>query len=342
MKPSASVPESTNDVPNLEFKAVLLLLLLFVLVVGSGLYVLYARGAFERTQQLVLLSDDSEGVSVGMDMTFAGFPIGRVTRITLGEDGNARIEVSVPRKDARWLRSSSIFTMERGIVGGTRIRAFSGVLDDPPLEDGAERQVLRGDAAAEIPRLTAAVRDLLANLNALTDQDAALAQSLAQVRTLTERLNGPRGAVGVLLGNDADAAQVSAMLARSQALIQRADAVMVRTDALIAGLDRVVGHTERQVFGVGATAGEGAGLVGEVRASVLQLNGLLGDARQSLQRVDAVLAEAQGIAANTREATVDLSALRAEVEASLRQVNQLVNEVNRKWPFARDTELRLP
>lgn len=342
MKPSAPVPETTNDVPNLEFKAVLLLLLLVVLVVGSGLYVLYARGAFERTQQLVLLSDDSEGVSVGMDMTFAGFPIGRVTRITLGEDGNARIEVSVPRKDARWLRRSSIFTMERGIVGGTRIRAFSGVLDDPPLEDGAERQVLRGDAAAEIPRLTAAVRDLLANLNALTDQDAALAQSLAQVRTLTERLNGPRGAVGVLLGNEADAAQVSAMLARSQALIQRADAVMVRTDALLAGLDRVVGHTERQVFGAGATPGQGTGLVGEVRASVLQLNGLLGDARQSLQRVDAVLAEAQGIAANTREATVDLSALRAEVEASLRQVNQLVNEVNRKWPFARDTELRLP
>jgi phospholipid/cholesterol/gamma-HCH transport system substrate-binding protein len=58
--------------------------------------------------------------------------------------------------------------------------------------------------------------------------------------------------------------------------------------------------------------------------------------------VDAVLVEAQGIASNTREATVDLGSLRAEVEASLRKVDSLINEVNRKWPFARDTEIRLP
>ena len=42
------------------------------------------------------------------------------------------------------------------------------------------------------------------------------------------------------------------------------------------------------------------------------------------------------------EATVDLGALRTEVEASLRKVEALVNEVNRKWPFARDTEIKLP
>jgi phospholipid/cholesterol/gamma-HCH transport system substrate-binding protein len=34
--------------------------------------------------------------------------------------------------------------------------------------------------------------------------------------------------------------------------------------------------------------------------------------------------------------------LRAEVEASLRKVEHLVNEINRKWPFARDPEIKLP
>ena len=32
----------------------------------------------------------------------------------------------------------------------------------------------------------------------------------------------------------------------------------------------------------------------------------------------------------------------ANVETSLRNIDQLINEVNRKWPFARDTELKLP
>ena len=55
-----------------------------------------------------------------------------------------------------------------------------------------------------------------------------------------------------------------------------------------------------------------------------------------------MLVEAQAIGANTREATTDLGALRAEVDASLRKVEQLVNEINRKWPFKRDTEIKLP
>ena len=75
---------------------------------------------------------------------------------------------------------------------------------------------------------------------------------------------------------------------------------------------------------------------------MVQLNGLLAETRNSLKKVDAVLVEAQAIGANTREATTDLGSLRAEVEASLRKVEHLVNEVNRKWPFARDAQIKLP
>lgn len=75
---------------------------------------------------------------------------------------------------------------------------------------------------------------------------------------------------------------------------------------------------------------------------VYRLNALLAETRNSLKKVDAVLVEAQAIGANTREATTDLGALRADVESNLRKVESLVNEIQRKWPFARDTEIRLP
>ena len=317
--------ETLRPVAHLEIKAAALLLFTLALIVGSGLYLLYARGAFEPTQTLVLTADDSEGVVVGMDMTFSGFPIGRVRRIELAEDGNARIVVDVPRKDAHWLRQSSVFTLVRGIVGGTNIRAYTGMLTDDLLPDGAVRPVLRGDATAEIPQLMASARELLSNLNALTAQDAALGGSLAQVRTLTERLNGPGGMMGVLMGNEADAKKILAALDRANALLARLDGVVARAD--------------RQVFG--NAAGQDA-LVPDVRAAVTQLNGLLADTRTSLQKVDAVLVEAQAVGANAREATTDLGALRAEVESNLRKVESLVNDINRKWPFARDTELKLP
>src|SRR5512145_1003109 len=98
---------------NLEAKAALLLGLFAALVAATVLYVLYARGSFEATQRLVLVADDSERVRVGMDMTFSGFPVGRVRRIELAADGSARIVIDVPVKDARWLRESSVFTLSR-------------------------------------------------------------------------------------------------------------------------------------------------------------------------------------------------------------------------------------
>lgn len=58
------LPPPSESVANLELKARLLLLFMLALVLGSALYVLYARGAFESTQRLVLLADDSEGVVV--------------------------------------------------------------------------------------------------------------------------------------------------------------------------------------------------------------------------------------------------------------------------------------
>jgi phospholipid/cholesterol/gamma-HCH transport system substrate-binding protein len=320
--PSAITPK---PVANIEVKAVLLLLLMLALICGTVFYVLYARGAFERTQELVLLSDDSEGVVVGMDMTFSGFPIGRVRRVELAEKGNVRIIIDVPSKDARWLRTSSVFTMESGLVGNTKIRAYSGVLTDPPLPDNAERNILRGDTAAEIPKMVALVKDLTQNLVKITAEESSLNQSLANVQAVTDTLKAPGGAMKVLAGDDVKLAQLSKQLTTT----------LERTNTLLLKVDGLTAKADKQVFG-------DKGLVSDTQTSIQQVTATLTDARASLQKLDAVLLEAQGIASNTKAATTDLDALRAEVEASLRKVDQLVGEINRKWPFARDVQIKLP
>ncbi|MFO1245444.1 MAG: MlaD family protein [Ramlibacter sp.] len=315
-------------VAHVEFKAFLLLVFMALLIGASTLYLLYARGAFEATQRLVLVSDDSEGVVVGMNLTFSGFPIGRVSRIELADDGNARILVDVPKKDAHWLRKSSVFTLVRGVVGSTNIRAYTGVLTDPPLEDGAVRTVLRGDTAAEIPKVIASARELLENLNALAARDGPLGASLANVQALTEKLNGPRGALGVLTGNEADAQKIMAALDRTNSLLARLDGLALKADGMVTKADA-------QVFGPD-------GVMRDVKAAIGQVNALLADSRESLKKMDAVLVEAKAVGANARVATEDLGTLRGEVEANLRKVEGLINEINRKWPFARDTEIKLP
>jgi phospholipid/cholesterol/gamma-HCH transport system substrate-binding protein len=188
------------------------------------------------------------------------------------------------------------------------------LLSDPPLEPDAERGLLRGDTAAEIPRLVASMRSLLENLESMTRGDSAINSSLDQLHSVTEKLNGRYGLLGGMLGSDENARKILTTLDRTNALLAK---------------------TDQRIYGP-------HGVMDSTQAVVDQLHAVLGDARLSLQKVDAVLEQAQAVGNNARLATTDLGALRAEVENSLRKVNQLVDELNRKWPFARDSEIRLP
>ena len=306
---------------NLELKARLLMVFMLLLVCGSALFVMYARGAFDVTQRLVLMAEDSEGVVIGMDLTFSGFPIGRVQGIELAETGKVRILIDVTQKDAHWLRTSSVFTLVKGVVGAPNIRAYTGVLDDPALPAGAVRTVLQGDVSAEIPKVISSTRELIENLNTLVGSGGPVGGTLGNIQTLTAKLNGPNGALGVLLGNEQDAKKIIATLDR--------------TNALLAKLDGIAAKADTQVFGE-------KGVLPETRATVVQLNALLGDARESIKKVDVVLQDVQAISANAKGASEDLDVLRADVESSLRKIDGLVNEVNRKWPFARNTDIKLP
>jgi phospholipid/cholesterol/gamma-HCH transport system substrate-binding protein len=312
MPPAA--PAAPDEPKHVEAKALILLVAIGALIAAFVLYVMYARGVFEQTQTLTLVADNSEGVIPGMDMTFAGFPIGRVRHVSLAQDGKVAIRVDIPRDDAKWLRTTSVFTLESSVVGETRLRAFSGILSDPPLPDNSRRPVLRGDAGAEIPRLLATARTLMENLGTLTQSGSSIDNTLANAETLSGRLTGKYGVLGTALGGDAEA----------QKLLQ----TLQRVDGLLA-------KTDRRVFGKN-------GVMDDTQAAVRELNGMLADARTTLQKVDAVLVEAQAVGANARGATQDLGRLRGEVDASLRKVNRLVDDINRKWPFKSESEIKLP
>ena len=315
-------------IKNLEFKVGLLLTLTVLLAVGFLVYSLYARGVFERTQRLILIAENAEGVSVGMPMTFAGFPIGQVKRIDLAEDGQVRIEMAIPVNEARWLRDTSVYTLEKGVVGGAKILAHTSIKTDPPLEDGAEKPLLVGDAMAEVNVILAQVKGILNNVATMTAADSSLNRGLANVNTITGNMTGQYGVVGGLLGAPENARKVVQALDRTNTLLTSLNGVSLK-------VDNVLAKTDQRVFGQN-------GVMDETQKATVQINAILADVRESLKKADAILANGQAISADVRGATADLATLRSQVDDSLVKVNHLINEINRKWPFARDVEVKLP
>ena len=312
----------------LGVKVGMLLAATILIAGGFVLYVLFARGTFEHTQRLYLIAGDVEGVAIGMNITFSGFSVGRVRRISLGADGKAKIEIDVREDDAKWLRTSSVFTLERGLVGGAKIRVYSGNLQDPPLPDGAERPVLRGDTTEEMPQLVATARGILENVERMTSSGGAVQATFANLQKLSERMSGPNGMLGALVGSDEQVAKVIGTVERANGLLASLERTTSRLDSLLANADR-------RVLGDG-------GVVDEARKAVTQAEALIGDVRGSMKKLDALLADAQSVGASAKSATADLAQLRGEVDENMRKISRLVDEMNRKWPFQRETGITLP
>jgi phospholipid/cholesterol/gamma-HCH transport system substrate-binding protein len=318
----------TSVPKGLQFRVGLLVGLAVVLGSGFVLYALYARGVFEDNQQLTLIADNGEGVSIGMDLSFSGFPIGRVKRLALDELGRARIEIDVPRKDAHWLRETTIFTLEKGLVGSARIRAYTANLRDAPLPDGAVRNVLRGDTSEEVPRMVATLRSALENVEQMTSPGGNLQLALGDVRSVTQRAAGQYGVLGMLLGNEEDAKKLMATL-------DRANAILTSVDSLVGKADKLVLKTEDRLFSQG-------GVIDGTEKAVTQLNNVLTEVRDNLKRADQILSDAQETSANAKAATTDLATLRAEVDSSVRKISNLIDEINRKWPYQQKPDIKLP
>ena len=323
-------PQSLLGLPlrSMGVKVGMLLAATILIIGGFIIYVLFARGVFEPFQRLYLIADNAEGVRVGMDLTFSGFPVGRVRRIRLRDDGKVRISVRVPSDDAHWLRSSSVFVLDVPIVGGAKLRVYSSNLQDPPLADRAERVVIRGDTAQEIPQLVASARSILENLDQITASGSNLQESIKSTRVIIDRMAGKYGVLGGVVGSEDAAKKILASIDRANTLMNSLNGVALK-------MDSVLSKTDKQVLGPG-------GVIDETQKAVVQVNSILGEVRASLKRVDGILNDAQAVASSTKAATADLASLRAEVEASLRRVSSLIDEINRKWPFERDTKLKLP
>ena len=76
---------------------------------------------------------------------------------------------------------------------------------------------------------------------------------------------------------------------------------------------------------------------------MVQLNAVLTDARESLRKADAMLADAQKISASTKSATQDLASVaRRRWKRAFAVSRPSSTTSTARWPFARDTEVKLP
>ena len=300
-----------------------------LLLAGAFLvYLLHARGFFEGTFHLQLAAASADGVAPGVPIVFSGIEIGRVTTLGLNEEGGIIIRAEFMERNAKWLRESSTFTLDKPIVGGAKIRVESPDLDAPALPDDATVLLLTSDISKELPALVERVKAVLDNVEYLTRKDGEINATLANVKTVTGRMTGEYGMLESILGSPEKARAVTDSLDKTRALIGKLDGLVVKVDGM-------AGKTDQWLFAPD-------GMAEQTRESLAQVRLMLNDAQSSLKKADALMTNAVEISADVKEGTQDIATLRAEIDDAVSKANALVNKINRIWPFAREPEVKLP
>ena len=284
-------------------------------------YLLHARGFFEKTFHLQLAAASADGVAPGVPVVFSGIEIGRVTTLGLNENGGIIIHAEFLGRNAKWLKENSTFTLDKPIVGGAKIRVDSPDLKAPALPDNATMLLLTSDISKEIPALVDRVKAILDNVEHLTRKDGELNATLANAKTVTGRMTGEYGMLEGLLGSPEKARALTDSLDKTRALITKLDGLAAKADQWL--------FAEK-------------GVAAQTHESLAQIRLLLNDAQSSLKKADVMMTNAVEISANVKDGTQDLAQLRAEIDDAVRKASDLVNQINRKWPFAREPEVKLP
>jgi len=115
-----------------------------------------------------------------------------------------------------------------------------------------------------------------------------------------------------------------------------------KTRALIIKLDGLALKMDGMAVKADAWLFTQDGVADQTREALAQVRLMLNDAQSSLKKADEMMTNAVAISADVKEGTQDIAALRAEIDDAVRKASALVNEINKKWPFKRDPEVKLP
>ena len=110
-------------------KVGILLGLSIIVAAAFIVYVLFARGVFENTQSLDLITDNAEGVSVGSDLSFAGFPIPLPKVNLVGNNCQTVAPVNVTMSGIAHLGAPSTFKGTFSIPEFTGCQGFENALN---------------------------------------------------------------------------------------------------------------------------------------------------------------------------------------------------------------------
>ncbi|MGV8078493.1 MAG: MlaD family protein [Syntrophales bacterium] len=305
-----------------NLKVGLFLTIMALLAIVFLSYMAHKKGIFEPTHTFTLSSKTGEDLAEGMPIHFAGFRIGRIDELELNDQGMVIIKVKVPRRHIKWIRTNSIFSLYKPLIGSPRLIVSTENMTSPVLpEDKVLELVVVNDINEAIKQLTPIIEEV--------------GQIVSHIETITGNLADPKGSVNKILRN---AEQVTANFTEKKSIAEMAlgdpesvkslhESVNKIRDILVK-LDDMAGKTDVELYG---------------KDGVLPLvRSILADVLVKLQKLNKALDNITKVTDDAAASTKDLNLLRNDIDATIQSIGRTVEDLDRIVPLKKEREIKLP
>lgn len=174
---------------NIEFKVGLFLIAVFITIVLSAGFIAYKKGMFEEYFYVNLSSKSGDGISRGMPVNFWGFEIGKVSKIRLNQNAEIMLQVEIPTKYSKWVNSSSDFTLEKPLIGSSKIVIRTQNLQARNLADD---EIIKLKIVDGIDEIIAKVTPVVEQAEIITQNIEKITSDLASKESLIAMITGDK------------------------------------------------------------------------------------------------------------------------------------------------------
>jgi len=180
-----------NPSSNYALKAGIVVILTAVIALFSVTYLTLSQNIFEKKHQLVLNASDASGLAVGMPLNLSGFPVGKVTRFKLRENGTVTVNIEILEKDLPRLLDGVTFWAITSLLGSTKLIIKDYNPSNPKLNLNKSYNLNIENLDAKLPKIITNVEESTSNIAQLTSQNSYLAKTFREVSLLATKLNDP-------------------------------------------------------------------------------------------------------------------------------------------------------
>ena len=263
-----------------------------ILVVSFG-YIIQKKGIFEKKFHYTLIASSGADLIEGMPILYSGFEIGVVTKLTLAEDGRVEVVVEVPKHQLRWIRRSTLFNLNKPLIGSAAIEVESPMLEDEPLDYKSRRKLITIDGVneliAKVQPVLDDLQDIVSNINDLTDEQADLALILKNVELITSKISKTKAV-----------SSLDTIMDEVQGIIQKAEQVILGDrNSSFSKINGMLDDISKKLKRLDQT-------VEAVNGSASNIEGLTKDVKFSLKKTDEILDGVSGIIGSEPEGEVSL------------------------------------